>query len=230
MLVLSLVTTSARSATACATAGAARSTLSLWLLTLKARNTAAITNLIQTRLLLRLHCSDVKDCDRISLIQSRQHFRHIVVADTKLNDLRRVLAVLHDEDHSAASAGASGLPALKPTGGTSAILRGARLRSTLAITACLPLSEAAGARNLRIDARRRIKLLRLGLHCLTVELAVHHPGAQVAKLRLHVRMFRESRSHFLALVVGNRWKVSTSLPTLTATLSLRLSLKILRRT
>jgi hypothetical protein len=96
----------------------------------------------------------------------------------------------------------------------------AGLRSALTTAATLSLSEIACARNLWIDARGCVDLLRFGLHCLPVELAVHHLRAKLAELCLRVRMFRESRGDFLALVVRYLRKIESSLPALSAALSL----------
>jgi hypothetical protein len=104
-------------------------------LSLKSRDAGTTADLIHVGLLLGLHRSDIQNRDGISLTQSRQHFRDIVVRDAEPHDLRGILAVLHDEHHSATPARSlTECTAATLTALESASLAGAallRLRATL---------------------------------------------------------------------------------------------------
>src|SRR5215212_943172 len=89
-------------ASSCTAGTTCRATLT-WRLSLESGNAAAVSHLIEICLLLRLHRSDVQNSDRISVTQSRHHFRYIVIRNSESHDFRSVLAGLDDENHSAAS-------------------------------------------------------------------------------------------------------------------------------
>jgi len=166
---------SARLTTPCL---ASRSTTSastlrpLWLLSLHARHSTARAHAIELFLLSRLHRSNVQNRDGISFVEARYDFGHIEIADAKSHYPRYVLAVVHDENHSATTARtttelsglsactlrslcgtallASRLETLTGTS-TSALTRTLSTTLTAACTIAASRTESAGSRNIGVD-------------------------------------------------------------------------------